>query len=331
MAGKSYDLRATPARTRAHTEHEAAEYYNSIQRLLNINVVIDSSNPAREIIDIIRALKNKSEIYNQASRALTRLYSESRLTCSMQQERVKRRDCMSDVSEAIINYNQMLIELGHHGQSALEYSTSSSIFDVSTALGAASLAPAVASPAPIHPRTSTPTHIDEAPELTPVLHRHGGPVLSESPTAAFRQQAPVDIPASAADVRPATRPPPPADETPAPAPPMLRWEESGPSGLQSVPRYQEPVFEPFSTANKYVCSQSLTQNRVTEPFSVTSAALNRVFLARLCYLCSSHGDLSFTAMYCTFYKLCCNIHIISSCCVSSINCTWAINFHNSAT
>ena len=68
MAGNSYDLRSTPARTRAHTEHEAAEHYNSIQRLLNINVVIDSSNPAREIIDIIRALKNKSETYNQASR-----------------------------------------------------------------------------------------------------------------------------------------------------------------------------------------------------------------------------------------------------------------------
>ena len=141
MEGNSHDLRPTAACTQSQVAH-GNKLYKSVQQLLEAMSIIDFSSRVVEVKKAIHVLKSVTTTYSAASRMLTRHYAETMQQSFMNQERVRRRDCVSDVDEALLDLNQRLVEVGQHQQFLLNFSeTSLSAIDLSAFSAAEQICP----------------------------------------------------------------------------------------------------------------------------------------------------------------------------------------------
>ena len=229
MEGNSHDLRPTAARTQSQVAH-VNHLYKSVQQLLEATSIIDFSSPVVEVKQAIHVLKSVTTTYSAASRVLTRHYAETMQRFFMNQERVRRRDCVSDVDEALLELNQRLVEVGQQQQSLLNFSeTGLSAIDLS-AFSAAE--PTVTKAQPVHPRASTPVPHGELPQNTTDYPRLLSQAASQPPLVAPRQPAPAVSMAPTVDRHNLAQPP---DEGPEPAATTHWWEEPGHSSRPPLP------------------------------------------------------------------------------------------------
>ena len=153
MATSTRELGPTTSRIRSQAL-QVNTLHNKVQQVLEVRPLENPTKPADAVIWATRSLKDVVRPYNDASRVLTGLYAAVSQNGLLHAERIRRLNCLADVSQVITEFNSRLEKISRSRQSSFDISLSDiSTFNV-TATSAAEGSVA-------HPRASTPITDDE--------------------------------------------------------------------------------------------------------------------------------------------------------------------------